>query len=125
MGKASVIHAGFFFHLFTCEDQERIARIFSRLLSRRSGAIIFGSHNGLPQTGFFKTGPSGRSMFCHSPESWTKLWKDIFGEQVKVEAQLTVHPRRAVDTMASDAIPDGEEMASTPREFLVWSVTVV
>ena len=64
-------------------------------------------------------------MFCHSPESWTKLWKDIFGEQVKVEAQLTVHPRRAVDTMASDAIPDGEEMASTPREFLVWSVTVV
>jgi hypothetical protein len=41
-------------------------------------------------------------MFCHSPESWQKLWvEDVFGgtdgkgeERVKVDAELSLVERR-------------------------------
>ena len=65
------------------------------LLRPEAGSVIFGQHGarpvkgsrveGLPQATLDKAEAEGKSlsefrMFCHSPESWRKLWvEDVFG----------------------------------------------
>ena len=83
------------------------------LLRPEAGSVIFGQHGARPVKGFCVEGlsqatldkakaegksPSEFSMFCHSPESWRKLWvEDVFGgtdekgeQRVKVDAELVV-----------------------------------
>ena len=90
------------------------------LLRPEAGSVIFGQHGarpvkgfcveGLPQTTLDKAktegkSPSEFSMFCHSPESWRKLWvEDVFGgtdgrgeERVKVDAELAVREHLVVN----------------------------
>ena len=87
LGHISVIHASSLFHLFNEEKQFELAKRLAALLDRRSGSIIFGSHVGMPvkgqRNGLFP------KMFCHSPESWTKMWEDVFERgQAKVTTAL-------------------------------------
>ena len=131
MGRASVVYAGYFFHLFSKEDQRRVAVLLSRLLFQRSGAIIFGRHKGLPEEGIDNTVPSGRAMFCHSPESWKALWTSILGERARVEAELSTKPHaRGGDMVFTNGNGHGVgagKMNRSPRghEWLTWSVTVL
>jgi len=87
------------------------------LLRPEPGSVIFGQHiarpvkgshlDGLPQAIKDKAKAEGKSlsefsMFCHSPESWRKLWlEDVFGgtdgkgeERVRVDADLTLVERK-------------------------------
>jgi hypothetical protein len=86
-GRTSVIFAASFFHLFGEEKQLHVAKALAGLLSPEPGSIIFGLHIGQPEPG-----TKGRSMFCHSPESWGKLWDGQVFKQgsVTVEARLKV-----------------------------------
>jgi hypothetical protein len=87
-GRVSAIHASSFFHLFSEEQQAHLARALAPLLSPEPGSMLLGSHGGLPEKGTIPS-PSGRDMFCHSPESWTRLWEDVFGKgKVKVDAKV-------------------------------------
>jgi len=103
--RVSAIHASALFHLFPEDQQLSLARRLAALLIYQPGSIIFGQHNSLPVKGPRedmsvrvpnepgKTTP----MFCHSPESWEKLWtEDVFGDasgtRVKVEANLKEVP---------------------------------
>ena len=57
--------------------------------------MIFGTHCGLPEEGHFalstltKEDAERFKTFCHSPESWKKLWEDIFGKG-KVDVQVSL-----------------------------------
>lgn len=116
-GKISAIHASSFFHLFSEERQLALAHLMASLLRPEPGSVIFGQHGarpvkgsrveGLSQAILNKAKAEGRylsefSMFCHSPESWQKLWvEDVFGgtdgkgeERVKVDAELSLVERR-------------------------------
>jgi len=99
--RVSAIHTSSLFHLFSEDQQLLLARRLSTLLIPEAGSIIFGQHGSRPVKGFRYEAPHRDSsekfkhayMFCHSPESWKKLWtEDIFGPdqriRVKVDAEL-------------------------------------
>jgi hypothetical protein len=114
-GHISAIHASSFFHLFDEARQEVLARRVATLLSPEPGSVIFGLHGGLPEKGFRAEIASrpGRRMFCHSPDSWRKLWDgQVFSKgTAQVEATLKEYNRPGswLDTGAS--------------YLLIWSVT--
>jgi hypothetical protein len=125
----TVIHASAFFHLFSEEQQERLARLLAGLLSPRPGALIFGSHIGLPEKGFKPKNETlaGRDVFCHSPRTWQNLWDGCAFRKgtVEVHAELSDVLRDGGDTGpgtdGDQAFPDNAESWRGTR-WLTWSV---
>ena len=114
-GRVSAIHASSFFDLFGEEKQLHLARALAGLLSAEPGSIICGLHVGSPVKGFTLC-PAHRDhdLFCHSPESWTKLWDGLVFEKgvVTVQAKLVKEEHKE---------PDAPQ--STVLNMLVWTVT--
>lgn len=121
LGHVSFIHASAFFHLFSEEDQRKIAQRCLALLNNQSGSTIFGSHVGASEAGFYSNiGGTNRMMFCHSPQSWEKLWKEVCGKTpIKVAATLE---ERGTGTL-SHLVPPASEIGG--RRAMIWSVTVL
>ncbi|KAI0087630.1 hypothetical protein BDY19DRAFT_954640 [Irpex rosettiformis] len=94
-GRVSAIYIGAFFHLFSEEKQHFIAKLLAGLLSPEPGSIIAGVQGGAAQKGFWKptAGTTGFKMFCHSPESWSELWHDVFTEGKGGDGGIEVHGR--------------------------------
>lgn len=117
-GHVSAIHASSLFHLFTEENQARLAARLAGLLSHEAGSMIFGQHVGQPVTGTrvdpFMAG--GKTMFCYNPEDWEKLWKGVFsqtGVEVEVRGELN-------EVRREDQPPEAEGAQSWR---FTWSVT--
>jgi hypothetical protein len=76
----SVIHTSAFFHLFGETAQRELAHRLGVLLSSNPGSIIFGSQIGAMDNQEYKeVTPQGREKYRHSPQSWTRLWDEVFG----------------------------------------------
>ncbi|KAH9481459.1 Methyltransferase ausD [Psilocybe cubensis] len=136
--KVSAIHVSALFHLFDEDHQRDLAHRLASLLLLEKGSIIFGQHGAQPEMGTrleivrmdgTDSEIGQHTMFCHSPESWKKLWEeDIFGPgslrhrasgdsegevRVKVEAKLKLIERwDFVNT-------------NTKFYFMDWSVEVL
>ncbi|PIL34367.1 hypothetical protein GSI_03142 [Ganoderma sinense ZZ0214-1] len=113
-GHVSVIYLGNVFHLFSEQEQLRLARGLAGLLSPEPGSVITGWQARAPQKGE-KTMVLGRdgsaiTQFLHSAESWKELWDGGVFEKgtVKVEAELANYKT---------------EFAAGEFYFLRWSVT--
>ena len=111
-GHVSAIHIGNVFHLFTEEQQTRLARVLAGLLSSEPGSIIVGSHSASKVKGMRSWSGSGAAItqFCHCPESWAALWDgEVFEKgSVKVDMELVEY---------KDALGTG-----TGFHALFWSV---
>ncbi|KAH9481458.1 Methyltransferase adrK [Psilocybe cubensis] len=135
--QVSAIHASALFHLFPEEGQRELARRLASLLLPEKGSIIFGQHGAMLEKGFRvekkrSTDPlfevRQAAMFCHSPETWKKMWEeDIFGPgesgwqrpeemKIKVEAELKQVERWDADLVDNDA---------KPYFVMNWSVEVL
>lgn len=113
-GRFSAIHASFFFHLFSEEQQTELAHRLRSLLSPEPGSIIFGIHIGRPEKGLRieDRGPNQRvRIFGHSPESWNGIWDDAFGGG-KVEANAFLQKRAELKPLTK----------YEANYLLVWSV---
>ncbi|QRV73723.1 hypothetical protein RhiJN_01737 [Ceratobasidium sp. AG-Ba] len=121
VGQVSIIHASAFFHLFSEVDQRNIAERCVALLNGVSGATIFGSHVGGPEPGIYDhIGGANRKMFCHSPQSWEMLWKELFGgTAIRVVATLEDKLKEATSPIMCQGPLAGE------RRSMVWSITVL
>ncbi|KAJ7691786.1 hypothetical protein B0H17DRAFT_1285607 [Mycena rosella] len=107
-GHVAALHISAVFHFFREPQQLQLARALASLLSPLPGSVIFGSHVGLRAKGVRKS-LSG-DMFCHSPESWTAMWGEVFFEgAVTVDARLVRYI--------------GDPNMPPDVELLVWSVT--
>lgn len=95
-GHVSAIHVANLFQLFDEPAQRALAASLAGLLDARPGSMIFGSHVGLRTRGELRwpPAPDRWPMFCHSPESWTAMWKDVFGD---VPVQVEAHADEWVD----------------------------
>jgi hypothetical protein len=85
------MHVSRLFHLFDEPMQLALARVLVGLLSPLPGSVIFGEHIAKEHEGnTVEMDTHGNwKVFCHSPESWTKLWLELFPEgTVQVEARL-------------------------------------
>ncbi|TFK93026.1 hypothetical protein K466DRAFT_594724 [Polyporus arcularius HHB13444] len=92
-GHVSAIHISAVFHLFSEEEQVELAHKLAGLLSPEPGSIIFGLQSGRADKGFrVEAGvpnSHGKQMFCHSPESWTELWENVFPTgTIRVDADV-------------------------------------
>ncbi|KAJ7267478.1 hypothetical protein C8J57DRAFT_366825 [Mycena rebaudengoi] len=114
-GHVSAIHAAYLFHIFDKSTQLALARTLAGLLSPLPGSVIFGAHIGEEHEGYVHQPQlSSGKMFCHCPESWTRLWQSIFPPgTVQVEAKLNKNDPNYVSSRASD----DEDLV------IVWSVT--
>jgi len=92
-GRVSFISANQLFHLFSEEDQVKLAERCAQLLSLVPGAAIFGTQLGVPEEKL-----EDFLLYLHSPMSWEKLWRNVLGEKIRVTVQLeeaeTQHPYR-------------------------------
>jgi hypothetical protein len=105
-------HASFFFHLFLEDRQFELVRLLAGLLDSRPGSTIFGSNVGSREKGhIFVVALNGKwDFFCHSPESWTEMWDQVFGKGVvEVNAYLREMEKNYYD---------GEK----EMFWLIWSV---
>ncbi|KAF7312539.1 Methyltransferase ausD [Mycena indigotica] len=93
-GQLSVIHASYFFHLFSEHKQLELAKILAKLLSPQPGSLILGAHTSREEQGtrtrpYRGQGDQAGEMFCHSPGSWVELWQSVFPTgSVQVDARL-------------------------------------
>ena len=94
-GHCAAIYAGYFFHMFSEENQLQLARALAGLLSPLPGSVICGIHGSNPQKGVFRTEHAGRAadVFCHSPESWAAMWDGEVFAKGKVRVDATVERR--------------------------------
>ncbi|KAH9840205.1 uncharacterized protein C8Q71DRAFT_703050 [Rhodofomes roseus] len=114
-GRVSAIHTSAFFHLFEESNQHELARAVAGLLSPEPGSLILGVHVAAPEKGVRRSEGSDKpfEIFCHSPESWTEMWDNIFEPgTVKVETELK--------EMANGAQRTGINMRIWE---MAWSVT--
>ncbi|KAK7454494.1 hypothetical protein VKT23_011248 [Stygiomarasmius scandens] len=72
-GQISVIHVSSLFHLFQEEPQCQLAKKLASLLSPQPGSLILGRQAGLAEPGE-RVNSRGERIFCHSVDSWKKLW---------------------------------------------------
>ena len=54
-GRVKHLYGGLLFHLFNEETQTQVARVFSKLISRKPGSVIFGTHIGREPAGELST----------------------------------------------------------------------
>ena len=114
-GHVSAIYLGNVFHLFTEQEQVRLARALAGLLLPQPGSAIGGWNAGALQKGekTLVRGASNESsitQFLHSPETWKELWDGEVFEKgtVKVETNLVSYKT---------------EFSTGEFYFLSWSVT--
>ena len=117
-GHISVVHASSLFHLFNEEKQFELGKRLGSLLDPRPGSVIFGSHGGMPEKG--QRNGVFKKMFCHSPDSWTKMWEEEIFEKGQVKATaVLVEMSLAADRLGL-ALPGVERDAK--YYSLSWSV---
>lgn len=83
-GQTDIIAITMFLHLFDYQNQLKVATRILRLLSHKPGSLILGSQAGVVQAieqplkpPFDKTNDgSKRTVFRHSPSSFTRMWED-------------------------------------------------
>ncbi|KNZ51235.1 hypothetical protein VP01_4034g1 [Puccinia sorghi] len=109
-GRVSFISANQLFHLFSEEDQVKLAERCAQLLSLVPGAAIFGTQLGLPKEKL----EDFLSVYLPISLSWEKLWRKVLGEKIKVTVKLeeaeSHHPYRDFSRV-------GDEL-----HWLYWSV---
>ncbi|QRV73733.1 hypothetical protein RhiJN_01747 [Ceratobasidium sp. AG-Ba] len=118
LGRVSIIHAAAFFHLFSEENQRRIAGGCISLLSRLAGTMVFGSHIGASKPGEYQNSRgTGRSMFCHSPQSWEDLWQSV-GQGKIGNNKLHVWAKLI-------EMPKGDPLFTKGRGWMVWCAKII
>ncbi|XP_014562041.1 hypothetical protein COCVIDRAFT_11525 [Bipolaris victoriae FI3] len=78
-GKISIVHAQYFFHLFTWDEQLRLAHRLVRLSKPNCEFLVFGGHMGTDQETEGYHADTGK-FFMHSHESWKRLWDQVGSE---------------------------------------------
>ncbi|KAK0702361.1 hypothetical protein B0H67DRAFT_637993 [Lasiosphaeris hirsuta] len=92
-GRMNIVYTGAFFHLFSLEDQEKMALRVLQLLAPKPGSLVIGRQSGSEDAGAFtRSGDtSGRTHFRHNVQSWKELWDRVGkadGSRWSVEANL-------------------------------------
>lgn len=92
-GQIDIIHAASFFHLFSWDEQVRVAERVVRLLRARPGSLLLGRQVG-NVLACEHAGPAGSrraARFRHDEGSWERMWAEVgrrTGTRWKVEAAL-------------------------------------
>jgi SAM-dependent methyltransferase len=129
-GKVDVIYAGSFFHLFSWDQQLRVAKRVVGMLKPVEGSILVGKQVGRkiggvvphrPRPGL--TEPSAGTMWRHDGESWEKMWKETeeaTGTEWDCKTTVEEFTARELEFLAKDGrVGSGlRDAGKTTRPFL-------
>ncbi|KAK7534666.1 hypothetical protein BKA81DRAFT_409822 [Phyllosticta paracitricarpa] len=82
-GTIDIIHASFYFHLFTRAEQLKVGERLVNVLRPVPGALMVGRHVGCHTPGEYadkiphKSGKEGMTAYRHTEETWRMLWDEI------------------------------------------------
>ncbi|KAK8216420.1 hypothetical protein IWZ01DRAFT_539329 [Phyllosticta capitalensis] len=82
-GTVDMIHASWFFHLFTRTEQVNAARNLIQALRPGPGTLIMGRQIGNKHPGEYgkkiphKDGREGTTAYRHTEETWKQLWQEV------------------------------------------------
>jgi SAM-dependent methyltransferase len=78
-GQINIIYTGAFFHLFSLEEQEKVAARVIQLLAPQPGSLVIGRQSGSETAGEFSRtrDKSAKKHFRHNVESWKSLWDRV------------------------------------------------
>lgn len=79
-GTIDIVNAASFFHLWDWEGQVKAAKRIVQLLKAEPGVMLVGRQGGQVNAGDFSHISKEHTAYWHSPESWTKLWKQVGDE---------------------------------------------
>ena len=130
-GQTDMIAITMFLHLFDYTNQLKVATRILRLLSHKPGSLILGSQAGVVEATeqplkppFDKTKDGEkRTVFRHSPSSFTRLWEEAgmaAGVPLRVSAVFQVPDQGAesvrVDSGLGDVAPEKKKKAAPEQE---------
>jgi hypothetical protein len=121
VGHVSVVYTNSFFHLFTLDLQIDLAKRIHALLSKKPGSMILGTNGGEVKAGQ-TLNPRGQVRYAHNPESFKKLWNDVFGAD-KIEVDCVYEEVEWKWDEEEAKIMQLEQGKSHGR--LVWRVKVI
>ena len=118
-GMTDIISITMFLHLFDYNNQLKVATRILRLLSNKPGSLILGSQAGVVEATeqdlkppFDKTKDGEkRTVFRHSPSSFTKLWEEAgiaAGVPLRVSAVFQVPDKGAKAAQVDSGLGDME-----------------
>ena len=131
-GQTDIIAITMFLHLFDYQNQLKVATRILRLLSHKPGSLILGSQAGVVEAveqplkpPFDKTrGGEERTVFRHSPSSFTTLWEEAgiaAGVPLKVSAVFRVPDMGSqtvqVDSGLGDVAPERKKNVISEHEM--------
>jgi hypothetical protein len=82
-GKVQILYTGAVFHLFLEDDQCTFAENIKSLLATEGEVVAFGAHRGVRQKEMRMHPSVQLMMFCHDPESWKEMWREVLGDDAK------------------------------------------
>lgn len=100
-GKIDIINASAFFHLFTYDEQVKVAHRVGKLLKQQKDSLIVGRQVGDLEPGDKVTRDGNRTRFRHDVSTWKKLWGDV-GNDTGVKYQVEATMNAVVRESASE-----------------------
>lgn len=143
-GRLTHIYTGSLFHLFDEDNQRALALRLALLLTRKSGAVMFGRHQGMNEEGligdhlgrsvsvpcpyllslaescfFYPRAHWRRIRYGHSPASWTRMWLDVF---TTLEGETFARDKVVIEAKLVE-----ESLPGIPIKYpsLFWSVSII
>lgn len=117
-GKVDIINASSFFHLFSREDQVKVARRCIKLWNGKPGNLLVGRQVGNDKPAEHVSQFGGSRVYRHNSETWQELWNEVAAESgMKFRTESDLNSRFA--GMESVGKIFGEEEST---KMLVFSV---
>jgi SAM-dependent methyltransferase len=79
-GKVDIIGASSFFHLFSWDEQKKVAHRVVKLMKQQSGSLLVGRQVGSNEPAEKARRDGSGSRYRHNLESWKKMWQEVSHE---------------------------------------------
>ena len=86
-GKVDIMGTFSFFHLFSWDEQKKVAQQILKLLKPVSGSLLVGRQVGAREPTEQQRKEGSGSRYRHNMESWRRFWKEV-GEEAGVTLQV-------------------------------------
>ena len=115
------------FHLFDEDGQRNLAVALTALASRRPGTVLFGEHVGWSAPRSFLRDGDQQHRFQHSPDSFERLWREVFGAELgpRLDVRCELRDRSQSAMVArKQGVAQADDRWLQGAQLLTWRVIV-
>ncbi|KAK0930463.1 hypothetical protein LTR29_016708 [Friedmanniomyces endolithicus] len=112
-GRVDIVDASSFFHLFSLDEQKKVARRVLALLKPREGSLVLGRQVGNLRPGEYARRGGEGTRYRHDVASWRGMWEEVGrekGVELEVWGELRKVERLGVKVNAAEVEGEGAMM---------------